>query len=297
LTGIPNLYFNESKNGSNFNSDIDDYVEVSQNIVFSSITPNVNVFTPKGTAIGSRIRTISGSSVDGNEVSFEDLGFESVQLNSINDLSSVRMIASKDNEISKLSDLPGNKSFTLNLDLFTADPNVSPVIDMERVSMILTSNRINNPITSWPGESAIASEMRKTISDPNASVYVSNKITLANPSTSLKVLLAAYRPSTSDIRVMYRLYRADDDNTNSTYEFFPGYENFNSQGSVINPENSNGNSDIEIIPNMTKDSFSDYEYSVSNLPSFDGFEIKIIMTGTDQSKVPLIKDLRAIALA
>ena len=297
VLGIPNLYFNESKSGSNFNYDIDDYVESSQNIVFSTITPNVNAFTPKGTGVGSRIRTISASSVDGNETSFIDLGFESVQLNAVNDLSSMRMIASRDNEVSKLSDLPGNKSFTLAMDLFTVDQNVSPVIDMERVSMILTSNRLNNPITSWPGDSELSSQMRKLVNDPNSAVYVSNKIAIINPATSLKVLFSAYRPSTSDIRVMYRLYRNDADNTNSTYQFFPGYENFDSQGNVINPDNNTGNPDIKIMPNMTLDSFSDYEYSVSNLPPFDGFEIKILMTGTDQSKAPLIKELRAIALA
>jgi len=295
-SGIPDLYFNETKSGSNFNYSEGDYITSSQNIVFSSITPNVNVFTPKGTGIGSRIRTVSATSVDGNESSFIDQGFESIQLNNINDLSSLRLIASKDNEDSKLTDLPGNKSFTLTMDLFTSDSNVSPVIDMERISMILTSNRINNPITVWPGDSELASFMRKSSGDPNCATYVSNKINLTNPSTSLKVLFGAYKPNGCDIRVMYKVYREDSDNTNLNFEFFPGYENIDGDGKVINAFGNTGNSDIQINPNIDN-SFSDYEYSIDQLPPFNGFVIKIIMTGTDQSKSPLIKELRAISLA
>jgi hypothetical protein len=295
--GFPNLFFNETKFGSNFNYAKDEFVTSSKNIIFSSITPNVNIFTPKGTGIGSRIRTISATSVDGSETSFEDLGFEPVQINNVNTLSSLRMVANKDNENSALTDLPGNKSLTLVLDLFTADQNVSPVIDMERVSMILTSNRLNNPISNWPGTNEIALGTRKEFDDPHSAIYVSNTVNLANSATSLKVLFAAIRPNTSDIRVMYKLKRKDSDEVNSVYEFFPGYENIDAAGQIIDPTQNNGNPDQNIEPSSTDSDFKDYEYSIDQLPEFDGYSIKIIMTGTDQSRVPLIKELRAIALA
>ena len=295
--GLPNLFFNETKNGSNFNYSPDEYIVSSKNIIYSSITPNVNVFAPKGTGIGSRIRTVSATSVDGSEISFNDNGFETVQVNNANSLSSLRMIASKDNEDATLTDLPGNKSLTLVMDLFTADSNVSPVIDMERVSAILTSNRINNPVSTWPGTDQISLGTRKEFGDPNSAIYVSNDINLANSATSLKVLFSAVRPNTSEIRVMYKLLRKDSDDLNTVYEFFPGYENIDSAGQIVDPLANNGNPDQNIESSSTRNNFKDYEYSIDQLPEFDGFAIKIIMTGTDQSKVPLIKDLRAIALA
>ena len=297
VDGLPNLYFNETKNGSNFNYALNEYITSSKNIIFSTITPNVNTFTPKGTGVGSRIRTISATSVDGSELSFNDLGFESVEINNINELSSMRMVANKDNEDSALSDLPGNKSFTFVLDLFTADENVSPVIDMERVNMILTSNRINKPLTSWPGSGAIALGTKKEYGDPHSAVYVSNEINLANSATSLKVLLSAYRPDSCEIKVMYKLIRKDSDDLNSTYEFFPGYENIGENGQIIDPTANTGSSDQLIDSSSTFSDFKDYEFTIDQLPEFDGFSIKIIMAGTDQSRVPLIKDLRAIALA
>ena len=295
--GLPNLYFNETKSNSNFNYSQNDYVISSKNIIFSTVTPNVNVFTPKGTGVSSRIRTISATSVDGSEVSFDDMGFESVQINNINNLSTLRMISSKDNEDSKLTGLPGNKSFTFAIDMFTADQNVSPVIDMERVNMILTSNRLNRPITLWTGNNDDLLGTKTEIGDPHSSVYVSNIVNLANSATSIKVLLSAFRPDTSEIKVLYKTFRPDSDQITSTYELFPGYENIDGNGQIIDPTKNNGDSDQLVESSSTESDFKDYEFSIDKLPEFNSFSIKIIMTGTDQSRVPLIKDLRAIALA
>ena len=43
--------------------------------------------------------------------------------------------------------------------------------------------------------------------------------------------------------------------------------------------------------------FKDYSFSSRELPPFTKFQIKIDMVGTDQAQPPLIKELRAIALA
>ena len=51
------------------------------------------------------------------------------------------MIASKVNETNELSSA---KSFFLDLELSTDNPNVSPVIDLGRASVNLIGNRINN---------------------------------------------------------------------------------------------------------------------------------------------------------
>jgi len=299
VDGIPNLFFSETKTGSDFGYSPNDYAITTKNIIYSYVTPNVNIFSPKGTGVGSRIRTISATSVDGSELSFEDQGFEQVQLNDINTLSSLRMIANADNENSVLSltEFPGKKSFTLVIDLFTGDKNVSPVLDLERVNMILTSNRLNRPMTTWPGTDEISLETKRETSDPHAAVYISNDINLANSATSLKVLFSAVRKNTSEIRVMYKLIRKDSDDFSNVYEFFPGYENINSNGEIINPSENNGNPDQNIETSSTLGDFKDYEYSIDNLSKFDGFAIKIIMSGTDQANVPLIKDLRGIALA
>lgn len=285
--GIPNLYFNLTKNAGGSG------IVASQNLIFETITPNVQIFSPKGTGIGSRMRTISGRSASGSEVAFKDLGFQAIELNRSNDLNSTRIISSRVNETSKLTDLPGNKSFTLAIDLFTSDPNVSPVIDLERVNMILTTNRINQPITDFAGNRLI----KQIGEDPHAAIYISNTIALENASTSLKVLFGAYRHSSSDIRVMYKTYRDDGSENQQTYIPFPGFNNFDAAGNAVDFSKNDGLSDKKIPPSDSPTDWKDYEYTANTIPEFTKFSIKIIMTGTNQAYPPIIRDLRAIALA
>ena len=85
----------------------------TRNIQYNTIEPRVNVITPgEGTSISAQIRTTSGTSAGGIEPSFIDQGFESVELNVDNALSTPRIVASEINETTRLTTLPKNRSFT-----------------------------------------------------------------------------------------------------------------------------------------------------------------------------------------
>ena len=71
--------------------------------------------TPADTSLTGSIRTVSGTSVNGSEVSFADQGFENISLSGITHLTSPRIIASKVNEQDKLSSLPGVSHLHKNL--------------------------------------------------------------------------------------------------------------------------------------------------------------------------------------
>ena len=106
--------------------------------------------TPPGTSVGGRVRTISATSVDGSEQSFADQGFEPVSLNAQTHFESPRMVASKVNEDRQLSDLPGNKSLTFEVLMTSDNPNVSPVVDLDRVCSWETySNVLRDTYTLW----------------------------------------------------------------------------------------------------------------------------------------------------
>jgi hypothetical protein len=152
-SGYPILYLNQTKSAGGYN------IKASQNMPFEIITPMVQNVTVTGTSLSSEIRTISESSISGNEIPFIDTGFDNITLNQVNYLDSPRIIASKVNETQYLSTLPGNKSMNLRVFLNTLDSRLSPVIDTQRVSVILTSNRVNSVIINyaedsraiWPG--------------------------------------------------------------------------------------------------------------------------------------------------
>ena len=274
-------------------------VKATQNIQFEAVTPLVEFLTPRDTSLGGRIRTVSGTSVNGSEISFQDQGFENVTLNGANYLETPRIITSKINEQNQLTSLPGSKSFTMELVLATQDQNVSPVIDTDRLAIITTTNRLDQRITNYSDDPRI----NERFNDPNAAVYITKRVNLENPATFLQVKFAAYRHPSNDIRVLYRLLRADTLSQETTFELFPGYNNMTDTtgdgfgDQVIDPKLNNGRPDRFVPASNNQDDFRDYQFTASNVPEFTGFEIKVIMTGTNQAYVPKLRDFRAIAFA
>jgi len=285
---LPNRFFSATKRGGNVN------VTASQNVQFETLTPNIQSITPNGTSIGGRVRTISATSVGGNESSFVDQGFQAISIDDQNHFETPRMIASKVNEDRQLDDLPGNKSMTLELIMSSNDSNVSPVIDLDRIAMVLTTNRLNNPVSNFASDSRV----NKTGQDPVGSTYVSKLIRLDNAATSLNVQFASYRRNGADIRVFFKIIAegSTENSIDRDFELFPGFDNLNQDGLIINKTNNNGKPDDNVTPSVGLE-FKDYTFSIDDLPPFTKFQIKIDMVGTNQAQPPLIKDLRAIALA
>ena len=292
-SGSPLISFNQELvcGGSN--------VTATENIQFNVVNPHVDLLSPNSsTSASAQIRSISGTSVDGNETSFIDQGYESVELGTENRLSSTRIVCSNVNEDEYLDGLLRNKSFTLKVDLETTDPNISPIIFWDNSSVEFISNRLNSPISNYSTDNRVNS----SINDPHSAIYVSNTVRLANPATSLKVILSAYRHSSSSLRVLYSLIRPDSSEIEQSFELFPGFDNLtidnNTDGflDVVDPSKNSGLQDVR-VPSSLEDEFREYEYSVNNLDSFVGYTIKIVMSGTDQAYSPRIKDLRTIALA
>jgi hypothetical protein len=153
-------------------------------------------------------------------------------------------------------------------------------------------NRIDKPVTNY----LLDPRVNSLYDDPSSAIYVSKIIRLQKSADSLKVYFDAYRDSTNDIIVMYRLLRPDTPDDQQLFELFPGFKNIDANGNVINPKNNDGTPDTNVLPSSTESEYRSYEYTAKDLPMFNGFQIKIIMTGTNQSVVPKIKDLRAIAV-
>jgi len=285
---LSDRFFTSTKRSGGLN------VKATQNIQFETLTPNIQTMTPPGTSVAARVRTITATSIGGQEESFVDRGFESIDIAGQNHLTNPRMIASKINEREKLSTLPGNKSMTFEVTMSSTNRDVSPVIDLDRVSVITTTNRINNPVSNF----ATDDRVDITGQDPCSATYVSKVIVLENPATQILLEFAAYRRPSSDIRAFYKIISegSTEDSINQNFELFPGYSNIDQNGKVINVSNSNGQPDNLVTPSIGTE-FKDYRFNSRTLPPFTKFQIKIDMVGTDQSQPPIIKELRGIALA
>jgi len=271
----------------------------SRNVQYNTILPQFNVITPgETTTVSAQIRSVSGTSAGGAEVSFIDQGYESVEINSQNELTSTRLVASERNETTRLTDLPQNKSFTIGVNLNSSDPNLSPVIDTQNATIVYGRNRLNSPISDY----ATDGNVNLVEGDPHSAVYVSQKVSLQQPATSLKVLLSAYRHSSADFRVLYQLFRVDSTGVEQAFELFPGYDNLRDTDddgygdTIIDVTKNSGRADAFVSPNRDGE-FSEYQFSVDELEQFTGFRIKIVASGSNEAYAPKFRDLRVIALA
>jgi hypothetical protein len=290
-TSTPKLYVRESKScGGSFSN-------ATQNIQYSSVRPVVQTLSLTGTNINPTIRTVSGRSIDGFERSFDDQGFEPINLNQNNYFDSPRALFSKLNEETGLTNLPGNKSINLNLALSSADKYVSPVVDLDRTALILTSNRTNSRIKNYATDNRVST----LNSDPSAFIYATKTISLEVPATSIKLLCSAYVNTFSDLRAFYAIQ--NDPYEEPIYVPFPGFKNLNNLGQTIDESLSDGTPDRNVpkVDFLTVDSplniFKEYEFTENNIESFRYFSIKLIGNSKNQAYPPRIKDLRVIAVA
>jgi hypothetical protein len=279
---FPILYMNETKSTGGSNA------KATQNMPFEILTPQIQHVTVENTNISAQVRTISGSSISGNEIPFIDQGFEEISISQPNYFSTPRLIASKVNEDAKLTNLPGNKSMTMRFNLGTTDFKVSPVIDTQRMSVLTTSNRVNSVITDYVTDNRV----NGIDTDPTAFQYLSKEISLENPATSLKIIVDVYKDRDSDIKGLFAI--SDHQNFNPIYELFPGFNNIDERGQIIDVSNNDGSSDTFVSP---AEDYREHTFTIDELPSFKSYRIKLLLTSTNQANPPKIRNLRVIALA
>ena len=272
----------------------------TQNFQFNRMLVSLGLLTPgSNTSINATIRTISGTSDGGNEESFVDQGFEAIDINGFNTFLTPRMIASRINELQYVNSIPQNRSLTIALNFNSSDINLSPIIDIRQANAMIARSVINNPIEDYTTDGRV----NKIIDDPHSSIYISERINIQNPSTSLQVILSAYRDESADFRVLYRLFGPETQgSTEPTWVLFPGYDNLvdndgdGAGDTVVDPSKNSGLPNQEVRPSAVGEVL-EYSYAIDNLPEFAGFQIKVVFSGTNEARAPFMTDIRAIALA
>jgi len=260
---------------------------VTQNARYDHFAPQIQTLLPNSTNLGASIKSTSAASYGSSSVAGTrnyslsnnytlSTTYQQVTLNSINTLGDPKIILSQENEDATISD----KSFHLKLDLSTTDTRVSPVIDLQRASVITFDNLIDNQNAA--GNVALSSVAETNpFGGTSAAKHLTVPVTLAEAAVGLKIILAANRPDESNFRVYFRT--ATSDGVLSSQPFILASK------------------EVDLSADEISGVFRDYEYLIGgiggDLEAFTKFQIKIIMDTTNSSKVPTFRDLRVIALA
>ena len=192
-------------------------------------------------------------------------------------MTSPGMVASSINETNEMS---GSKSLVLTLEMETFTQTLSPVIDLKRLSAHLIQNRLNNP-TSGTTPDFVAETTN--IGGSSAAKYITRPVQLTNPSTALDIRISANVRSTSAVKMFFRVSSAED---------------ARKLGDVVwTAFNDDGLPDSAVTATENDSVFKEHQYSASDIPAFAVFQLKVVLTGTNSSYPPIIKDMRGIALA
>ena len=292
---LSNLTRNNSDNISVGGSN----VVASQNIMYSQIMPQVAYDIYPGTSVKAKFKSTSATSIGDSSFSdpsnpnqpldksyIKDNKFENIELNENNYFTLPKLVTSNPNSTNLLQ---GEDSAEIRLTLSSESSNLSPVIDLERFSLITTINRIDSINNNY--KKAYFSDVSgsytnigsETLEDYNASNYITKLVTLANPSTGLRIEFAAFNPGVgsnpdTNIDVYVKLLSGEESDSGSI------------KWTAVSPSDN---------PRLDAD-YADqrYDYAIpTDSFEFTSFQIKIRMRSKNQALVPLIKDLRCIALA
>ena len=271
---------------------------------FEIVSPQVHNITVAGTKVSAQMRTVSGTSLDtgsgkGVDLPFSDEGFETITLNKTNYLNTPRLIGSRINETSNsiTQQFPGDRSFNMRLNLESNDSRISPIIDSQRASLILTSNRCDSPVLDHADDPRVSD----IFADPSACQYISKENVLENSASSIKIILDAHVNTYNDIRAFYAI--SDTTNFEPRFIPFPGFTNLDVRGEVVDKAASDGRPD-SMVPYADASgfvsselTFKEFNWNATDLPQFLCYRIKIVLSSTNQVYVPRISNLRVLTLA
>ena len=258
-------------------------VKTTRQVEFDIAIPTLDNLVPEDTTLSFSGKFMTGSSLAGNETRFQkDASFSTdLVLNTDNTFTAPRLIATTANETTELG--AGEKSVTIRANMNTTRADVSPVVDTQRTALTTAHHRIDNQVSS-NATAGISNVPLLYVAETQPfggsalSKHITKPITLLEDAINLKILLSALKPNGASFDVYFRTATEGQDITQQSYTLA-------NIESPVAADNAN---------------FKEYRYlaSLQNaIESFNQYQVKIVMNSVNSSKVPLIKDLRIIALA
>ena len=196
------------------------------------------------------------------------------------------------NENYYISTAPGtpvisNSDIKIRVTLKTNDTKITPVVDLDRISLITVKNVIGPEGSATDTtldtedslfQSGTDSELAATHGKSTA-VYMTKEVILNNPSDRLDSYLNINRPYPDSNVLVYARFKRSEDNIEDI------------AFTRIDPETP--------IPVRDMDDYAEIKYtedfSATTQPLFNSFQVKIVLTSNDHALVPMVKDFRAIS--
>ena len=164
---------------------------------------------------------------------------------------------------------------------------ITPVIDLERISLVGVKNFVNSEAELLEDNSPLGEDEDSELSSIHGYAfarYLTQEVELNNPADQLNVYLNINRPiEQSNVKVYVRFNTGEESIKNSDFEEI-------TPDTVI-PITSIREDYSEVLFSVNKED----QLDTTNSLNFTSFQVKIVMVSNDHAYVPVMKDFRAIA--
>ena len=266
------------------------------NAIMNMTVPKMPVLQYGNTTASFAIRT--ATSAIGSDFNAIDLGEENFLAKD------EKKVFSKTNETALSAVSGSKKTYVIRGTFSTTNTRVSPVLQASRSNAIVIENVINNVSTDEHKEVGNA-EMRH--------VSVPIRLGKDQDAEDLKVYVHAYKPIGTDVKVFAKIKASSDYESLADKDYTPLVQITSSNtvsdsidttdiieyeyGFTANTTTlvGSGNGHAKLL--STDSNIVHYLDTTGGLhKSFDIFAIKIVMTSSGTNVVPLVRDMRAVAL-
>ena len=199
------------------------------------------------------------------------------------------VIAPNENHyVSTVTPITSNSGVQLKITLKSNDEKITPIVDLDRISLIAVKNVIGpegdalTTTTDSVFQDGTDSEISAGHGNATA-VYMTKEVILNNPSDRLDTYLNINRPYANSNVLVYARFKRSEDNI----EDLP-FERLNPPTGVT-------------IPLLSRGEFAEIQYvkdfSVDDAAAalFTSFQVKIVLVSDDHALVPSVQDFRSIA--
>lgn len=236
--------------------------ELSVTFQATAVNPNFTDLQFPDTSIEYAITGVTGQSLDGTETPYTQVGdWTLLQNKEVHPLTVPWLVTNQNDEDQNL--LAGEHSSSVRMVLNSDNPNVSPVVDLDRASVIMPCNMINGSDTDLADGSNNWANYRTRIAG------------LESAATSIKTLIDINKPQDADVVVSYRVGNSEEEVDDADWQIM----------TAINTQTTGSNGQ-----------FLENEYGDDGIGEYTFFQIMVQLKTKSSANAPVCKRLRVLAL-
>ena len=202
------------------------------NANFSVANPNIESLIPNTTSIDVSAKFTTGQSISGNEIRFiRDDEYNRITPKTNTEFDNVKCLYNTPSQETNLG--TGISSAYFKVDMKTASDYVSPIIDLQRSSLITVNNLIDDPNVTQHINSV--SETTPTGSTSFAN-HINKAVVLQESAVGIQVKTDAIVPNEANFKLAYRICGSDENIYDKSWLIQEPTDNIVKDGSERNVE-------------------------------------------------------------